>query len=104
MLRPSGLVVPTPFEPSTPRFAVGRMLYDPIGIADSKPPAPPFEFPVSPNAWQSAPQPPAPDQFILVGAPLRAERNGDTDQPFKSWPTKPCRLSKQSGLYVTPRL
>src|SRR5439155_5033121 len=51
MLMPSGLVFPARGAVGmTPRFAVGRMLYGPIGIADSKPLAPPFELPVSPNA------------------------------------------------------
>src|SRR5882672_11444069 len=60
MLRPSELFVPIPLEPITPRLAVGRTLYGPVGMADSKAVAPLLEFPVWPNDWQSAPQPPAP--------------------------------------------
>src|SRR5438105_12459756 len=101
---PSALLVPMPPEPETPRFAVGEMRIGPIGMADSNPLAPPFELPVSPNAWQSAPQPPAPDQLILVGAPLCAAKKGDTDHPFRRCPTNPFLPLKKSGLYVRPRL
>src|SRR5215510_14680357 len=97
MFMPSGLVVPIPFEPRTPRLAVGLMLTGAMGIADSKPLAPPLEFPVSPKAWQSAPHPPAPAQLILVGEPLCAAKNGEIDQPFNRWPFQPCWLLKKSG-------
>src|SRR5262245_31525368 len=98
MLRPSELLVPIPFEPNTPRLAVTRTLRGTTGMADSKPLAPPFEFPVSPKAWQSAPQPPAPDQFILVGAPLWTAKNGEIDQPFTRCPSQPRWCLKKSGL------
>src|SRR2546425_7251091 len=98
ILRPSVLFVPIPFEPTTPRLAVGRIVYGTMGIADSNADAPLFEFPVCPNAWQSAPQPPAPLQLILVGSPLCAVKNGETDQPCASWPTIPFLPLKKSGL------